>query len=287
MEETLYGIRFVAYVTAMALFGGSLIRVVMGGHAAGIDRVLRLILIAAAMLSFVAAVCWLMAETANMSGDLADAINLAALKLVLSQTQFGHLWIARLAIGVILLPLSIRGGWKSLTLAAALSLGALAGEGHAGIGAGMIGVLRIVNQALHLLAGGLWLGGLIPLVLALAPGRLAPEPLRESVRRFSGLGYGAVSVVLATGTVNAAIFLGAPDKLLDNPWGLTLLAKLGFVGITLGLAIVNRTVIVPGFAKDWPATRDRLRHMIYFEILAGLLVLSAVAVLGTLDPPVS
>lgn len=287
METALYGIRFVAYVAAMALLGGSLVRIIMGGHAAAIDRVLRLILITAAILSVAATVCWLMAETANMSGDLADAIDPASLKLVLSQTQFGHLWIARLAIGMILLPLSIRGGWKSLTLAAALSLGALAGEGHAGIGTGVTGVLRVVNQALHLLAGGLWLGGLIPLVLVLAPGRLAQGPLRESVHRFSGLGYGAVSIVLATGTVNAAIFLGAPNKLLDNPWGLTLLAKLGFVGITLGLAIVNRTVIVPSFATDWAATRDRLRHMIYFEILAGLLVLSAVAVLGTLDPPVT
>jgi len=287
METALYGIRFVGYVTAMLLFGGSLVRVILGQHAVGIDRVLRSIIIVSALVSLASVASWLMVETANMGDGWSDAIDPATLTLVLKETQFGHLWIGRLAIGVLLIPVSIWGGWRSIVVVAGLSLASLADEGHGGIGIGMIGDCRLMNQGLHLLAGGLWLGGLLPLALLLKPGRLSAEAIKDSVGRFSGLGYGAVSIVLLTGCVNTAIFLGTPKNLLDTDWGLNLLIKIGFVSVTLGLAIINRTVIVPSFSGDLAGAVSRLRRTIYLEILSGLMILAAVTVLGTLAPPVS
>ena len=55
------------------------------------------------------------------------------------------------------------------------------GMGHAGATGGTVGVVLLVSEALHLLAAGAWLGGLLPLfVLA----RIAAAA--RGIRRVSG-----------------------------------------------------------------------------------------------------
>jgi putative copper resistance protein D len=279
MEIILYATRFVHYASVMVLFGGSLFRVIAATGA--IDRALRPVTAAASLAALVSALSWLSLEAGDMAGDWSDCVDIATLETVLTQTLFGHLWEIRLGIGILLLPFAFRGDWRALTFCGGAYLLTLAWEGHGEIG----GAAHHASQAVHLLAAGAWVGGLVPLTLLLAPGIVASGQAQRAVQRFSGLGYGAVSLVLMTGCVNAIILSAGGAAWLASPWGRVLLVKLGLVGLMLALAFVNRTLEVPAMARDWPRTRRSLRRKIAAELVVGALVLAAASVLGTLQPP--
>ena len=60
---------------------------------------------------------------------------------------------------------------------------------------GLAGFGHEVNQAVHLLAGGAWLGGLLPLYVLLRRARPGSEMVREGVAHFSQMGYVAVGLI--------------------------------------------------------------------------------------------
>jgi len=61
-----------------------------------------------------------------------------------------------------------------------------------------------LNQSVHLLAAGLWLGGLVPLGWLLRRARAAQRDAgisltRDAIRHFSQMGYVAVALIALTG----------------------------------------------------------------------------------------
>jgi len=114
---------------------------------------------------------WLVAST--MTGDdLIECLQTGDWLTVLIGTRFGHIWLFRVIISLVLgislwLPAQ-RSGRRSFlqaTLAglSVMELVSLAGVGHAAAGPGSFGVVHLLGDALHLLTSAFWPGALAPL----------------------------------------------------------------------------------------------------------------------------
>src|SRR5262245_43212087 len=66
---------------------------------------MRNLLLTTAILSLASGVVWLCFTAANMSGELANAIAPGILSIVVQETDFGRVWIWRLALAAVLVGL--------------------------------------------------------------------------------------------------------------------------------------------------------------------------------------
>jgi putative copper resistance protein D len=113
--------------------------------------------------------------------------------------------------------------------------------------------------------------------------------------RFSGIGPAVVAVLVLTGLVNSWFLVGLAQwqALFTTAYGIALTAKLGLFAGMLLLAAANRYRLSPKLRADVergasPATSLRkLRVSILTETTLSILILAAVALLGTWEPPVS
>ncbi|MFD7840071.1 copper resistance CopC/CopD family protein [Streptomyces sp. NPDC059761] len=107
--------------------------------------------------------------------------------------------------------------------------------------AGLQVPLAVPVAALHLLAMGVWLGGLVTLVIALrAPGtggRGVPAP---AVGRFSTLAFTAVAVLVGTGVYQSWRQVGSWAALTTTSYGRTLIVKVAVVVLVLYVASYSR-----------------------------------------------
>lgn len=124
-------------------------------------------------------------------------------------------------------------------LAAALGLTWAAAE-HAS--AGIQVPLAMTSSVLHLLATGVWLGGLVALLLTLR--RSAGDDLVEVVPRFSRIAFASVTVLAVTGVYQSWRGLGSLSALTGTSYGRLLLAKLAGVCVLL---------LVAGYSRRWTA----------------------------------
>lgn len=224
--------------------------------------------------------------------------------LVLSQTQFGLAWQMRLLFGVLLaacLWLCRNAGTartaRGLTilsgLLASAYLGSLAFAGHGAEGVGFWQNIHLTADFLHLIATGLWLGALIPLVLLLVYLSRFQEDgwalaAARAGSRFSSLGILAVGVLLVSGTVNAAFLLGGMHSLIDTSYGRLLLLKVVLVAAMVSLASVNRQYLLPRLsnspADEASGMAQRLIRSALVEIALGLAIVCIVGLLGIMVP---
>ena len=204
----------------------------------------------------------------------------------LFQTPVGRALISRgVAIGAAGLALlfSRRLRWIAMPTVAVAALAAMAihvAAGHAGSGP-WPRVVSIALQWSHFAAAGIWLGGLVALLLGL---RGAPSAGKAAaVRRFSRFAVGGLAVLGATGIARAAEELSAWGNLVNTGYGLAVLAKIVLLLAIAGVALVNRRRGVPDAAANLSPLRRLSR--IELALAAGALVLAAV--LGSLAPPAS
>jgi putative copper resistance protein D len=242
-----------------------------------------------AALLLVTAPLWLILVAAGMSGDtLAVTISSGASRTVLLDTQFGHaLGLRFLLTLLLLLPIARLGKNHVLDRAgairAAISVGAIAWQGHAGAELGRHAVAHLSADVAHLIAAGFWLGALLPLMLALR-GTAETDRQYETARRFSTLGVVCVAALLPSGIVNAYYLVGSVPALIGTAYGQILLLKLALVVVMLALAGVNRWQLVPRLtARDSRVARRIARHTA-IEAALGFGVIAIVAALGTMEP---
>jgi copper resistance protein D len=257
-------------------------------------------LTAVAVTGFVA----LLLQAAAATGAGIATVSTGDLGRLLTGTRFGHVWLLR--FGALLLLggfLALREGeadardWWALRLEGALlagvGLGALAWAGHAAAAEGLES-WSLTADALHLLATGAWLGGLVPLALLLQWARDAADPeaatvAREATRRFSTLALVAVSALILTGLVNLWIHVRDVAPLVGTPYGRLVLLKLGVFLPLLAVAAVNLTRLKPRLvaARSASAARadlGRLRRNVLVEAVLGLTILAIVGGLGVTPP---
>jgi putative copper resistance protein D len=177
----------------------------------------------AAVVALFSGLCWFAFAAANMSGSMADLVDAETVRAVVHDTSFGTVWtlrmlLAALAVGVAVWGLRSKGtshhqNWM-MPLLVVILLASLAGTGHAQIEEGWTGVMHIVADAVHLLAAGAWLGGLIPLALILhrylgTDLNVGPKDMDRILMRFSGMGYLAVAALIGSGLVNGWFLIGS------------------------------------------------------------------------------
>ncbi len=115
--------------------------------------------------------------------------------------------------------------------------------------------LDLLVQWAHLLAVGVWIGGLAWLLLGL---RGAPAPA-SAAARFSRLATAAILVVAATGLTRAVAETGSWSGLFHTSFGHTLLLKVGLFAVVGALGAANRFILVPRLTRAAnPAAASRV-----------------------------
>lgn len=284
MSEALVLCRFVHFIVVLMLFGAWLFRpLLLKDEALQVDRHLARLTRWLGAVALVSGIAWALLITASMAGSAAAAFDPDTVALVLGHTFFGQVWRWHLLINAVLLALLFTPWRSSMPLRLGLSallLATLAPVGHGAMLDGLSGQLLILNQIVHLTCVAAWLGGLWLLVMIL---RQPTEPMREVLRRFSGIGYALVAGLLITGLINVRVLTGQwwPTPLFSG-FALILLIKALIVLGMLGLALFNRLRV-----EDCEQRMAALRRSVMLEWLLGIGAVAAVSLLGTLPPMIT
>ena len=284
MASALVLCRFLHFTVVLMLFGAWVYKPLLLGRESTLDRTLTRISRWLAALALVSGVCWLLLITASMAGAWDAALEPSTLRLVLGSTFFGQVWSWHLLFNGLLLALLLTPLRTHLPLRLALGaslLATLAPVGHGAMLDGVEGRWLMLNQLVHLACVGIWLGGLMLLVMILR--RPAGHDIRTLLQRFSGVGYIVVAGLLITGLINVRVLTGAfwPTPLLSG-FALILLIKITLIAAMLGLALFNRLRI-----KDCEQRLSALRKSVIAEWLLGIGAVAAVSLLGTMPPMIA
>ena len=303
MESLLIVMRFVQYAAVMVMFGSSLFHY-YALRADETDRSLRNdvatfvqnVALFATLAALLSALGWLACEAVLMSGDANGYRESDTLLTVLNDTQFGRIWRWRLAL---LMLLSFFFAWRvlgrrtpltALVLVSGIVLvSSLAGVGHGAMGVGYDAWVHLGNQAVHLLAAAVWVGGLLSLFFVTSrvlQSSLSAGALARALRRFSAVGFAAVLLIVASGLLNSWFLVRSIHALLHTTYGQVLIAKVSFFLCMITLAFFNRLKLMPRLARAAHAENSLrlLLRSVAIEQIFAVLVVASVSVLGTLPP---
>jgi copper resistance protein D len=290
-EVALAVCRFLHEASAMLLFGAFayLATLVPRDLACVVGRRLRsarVILIALAAATTAAA---LPVKTALIGDGWPDAFDPTATRAVLFETSVGGAWQAEAGAALLLvatLAASAPYRQAATALAAGLLVASLALTGHAVMQEGWLGMAHRVNDAVHVLSGGAWLGALVPLLPILAmlndPERCGAAEM--ALRQFSTAGHVAVALAILSGVINTILVLGRWPTDWSSPYQTMLAAKIALVVAMVCLALVNRYRFVPRMAAHRRDAAGAIRSNTIAELTLGLGVIGLVSVFGLLAP---
>ena len=249
---------------------------------------------------------WLIAST--MSGDdLIECLQTGDCLTVLTGTQFGHIWLFRvilsLVLGVglwLLARTSRRRSYLQINLAgvSVIELVSLAWVSHAAADPVPLGIVHLLGDALHLLGSAFWPGALAPfaafLLMLSKSGQVeAAEWAASVVRRFSASSLIAVAFMALTGLSNSIFMIGSIQAFLTSNYGQLLASKVVLFFAMIGVGAWNLFLLKPRIAVDLPtvnvaqqkrALRLLLRNVLW-EIGLSTVVILIVGLLGITPPP--
>ena len=285
-------------------------------------RLLRRIVLGAALLGLMATAAAIVLEAATATGtSFWAALDLDAIDAV-DDTRVVRAWVARLVvwllIGVIAVVLLRPGRAPALQRAALGAVGtaprstlsrpqvllvggalvalaltaALAGHSATYSPSGLL----VSTDTVHLLCVAAWLGGLAMLLLAL-PLAARPLPRRERtpllagvVGRFSLLAVVAVTGLLLAGIIQAIVLVGALNALVDTGYGRLVLAKIILLLGIVSLGAYNQRRLVPQFRTAAASGEEPgraaalLRRSVVFEVGLALIAVGVTSVLVATEP---
>lgn len=148
-------------------------------------------------------------------------------------------------------------------------------------------------DALHLVSGSIWLGGLVGLLIVWfsVGGERRVPALTVIVPRFSTVALVSVLVLLGTGTGATIVHMPAVNALWGTSYGVAILVKIGLLSIAVALASGNVLRSKPRLAAarvrpELGADAARLlRRLIGGEAVVISGAVFAAAVLSSLAPP--
>jgi copper transport protein len=158
--------------------------------------------------------------------------------------------------------------------------------------------LAVLSDVVHLLGVSVWLGGLAMLAAVVLPRRL-PDELSAVVPRFSRIAFGAVIVILATGTFQGWREVRSTAALTDTTYGRLLIVKVVLFGLLVALGALSRRFVQaryrvpaarlsfgPGAATADPDAEAvaQLRRTVGAETVIAVVVLAVTALLVNAQP---
>ena len=221
---------------------------------------MRLIVVALGVV-ILSGILWLWSVAAGMSGyGVVDARVLRAAGAVLSATNFGHLWLARACMTVVLCLALFRDmqspggrGGTTTVVGAAMALALLASIAAAGhAAASACPKLEIAVLAVHVSAAGLWFGSIAALAISLRAEPADGDMARFAVGATRRVGAMAVIMLLllaACGTASAFFRLSGAAAIFSG-YGQLLIAKSALLFAALALAARNRWRLLPRLSKS-------------------------------------
>jgi putative copper resistance protein D len=278
---TLFAIvRALHFASLMTAFGAAMLLALAAPL--GVDGArLRRALISCAVFATATAILWLGFVTQEIAGSaLPDAMAAVATK-----SFYGEVFLVRLVLLLGLCAAMTRAkafGLKALL--AGLALAALGLTSHAAAaGNDAYALPRAINDALHMLTAGFWLGGLVVLATeVLARPRDGARTI-GLLRLFSRYGTAAVAILLVSGTLNAIAIL---DVAMAWSQGyVTLLAiKIVLAGLMVALALTNRFGVLPGLEQGEPEAAETIPLTVVAELSCAVLIVTLVGFLGQMPP---
>lgn len=226
---------------------------------------------------------------------VASSFSFSAVTDLLGSSSFGQLWLARvagiavLAGALLILTRADRlpahfDRWL-LVLFALLPLGAVALNSHA---AAIEGGRRAAVAAdfAHIVAGGIWVGGLIGLASILIIARSIEAGTRRSalveiLPRFSTLAIASVIVIVVSGFYASWLQVGNLTALTETDYGKLLIAKVALVIVMLVLGGVNLLFLEPRL-RDAQQMARSFRRTVGGEVLLGITVILLTGLLTSL-----
>lgn len=306
MEDWLEpGLRFLHYALLLGLFGWTAFRVIglrelncqQWGNGFAVAMV-------GAVLAPLVSLVLMLTSIAAMMGQPLAALEGPMVEAMIFGTDLGWAFLFRAALlGGGLIALLLRNRLASALPIAALCYAAalitLAWSGHAAATEGGLGLFHRLNDGLHLLAAGLWLGAIgwfLHLVIK-AHRRNENSQARNLLgvmHRFAPLGVTLVSVVAITGLINAQLIFGIMNSaaVLTTDYGILLAGKLVLVCGMLAFGAHNARMGRRGAspnesqANDSSASLLALRRSLVGEFGLAVGVIGLVAVLGMMSPMV-
>ena len=109
----------------------------------------------------------------------------------------------------------------------------------------------VVVDALHLVAGAVWLGGLVGLAFAVPALAGRHGATAMLVNRFSTVAASSLAALVLSGAFLAWRLVGSWSELFASDYGRVLLVKIAVVGAAVGVAAYNRYRLVPRLRGDW------------------------------------
>jgi len=135
--------------------------------------------------------------------------------------------------------------------------------------------LVTATDVIHLIAGALWLGGLVGLALTLPLITRRGTVAAEIVTRFSTLAAASLAALAVSGVLMGWRILGSWDNLLNSTYGTLLMTKIALVVAVAVMAAGNRLLVLPRVRQaaghdDTVEAGSMLRRAVLME--AGVLV---------------
>lgn len=264
--------------------------------AAAVSKRVKTLAWTALTVAVLSALAWLLLLAARIADQgVIEAFDGGVTWSLLTNTRFGHDWIARLGLALLLAailfrrPSGLHATWQDWVspLTAAGLLGSIAWSGHAGASPGIKGAIHLISDVVHLVAVGAWIGALPPLAVLLSSSiqpanQVSKDVVAAAANRFSTLAMLSVAALAVTGIINTANLAGTVPALVDTEYGRLLLLKILLFIAILGLAAVNRLWLLPRL----PATDAvrRLRRNALLEIALAAAIVLIVGALGTMPP---
>lgn len=208
-------------------------------------------------------------------------------QLLRSSTGHALLWqgLGLVLTGLAVAWLTLRRSVPSLvavTATAAVTMLLHARAGHAA--AGQLAWVDVPFQWIHLMAVGVWIGGLGWLLVS---GHAEGGDLPTRVKRFSTVAGVALGVVAISGVQRTISEVGGPTawgRLFHTSFGVTLLIKVGLFVLLVALGARNRYVNVPGVHRD-AGRYASLRRTVAAEVAIAAGILGVTGVLTQFPPP--
>lgn len=147
-------------------------------------------------------------------------------------------------------------------------VGTFAASGHAISGTYVHAAF--LADLVHLFAVGVWIGGLVALLV------LGGRSDERAVRRFSTVAAWSVALIVASGLFAAWRQLGTVDTLTTTDYGRTLIVKLALVGALLTLGSMSRRVV-----RRWWFHNGLARLVMAETVVAGLVLAATTALVST------
>ena len=255
-------------------------------------------------------IVWFWIVLARMTdGSLREMPRIDSIGVAITQTQFGQLWTWRLGLMLLFTIANLLARrkcrtflWSSrawqysgLIIATAL-VASITWAGHAGATIGAERPIHLTVDSAHLIAAGLWSGGLLPLTLVLLLACRSSElslllAAGAITRRFSALSLLVVAALAGTGLTNSYFLVGSLHALVTTGYGRLLTQKVLLFVIMIGFGACNLLRFKPQLAlaneqnaKQRDALRKLMRNVIA-ELCIGTLIVLIVGALGATPPP--